>query len=50
MEFASSDYQTYERTGSVNISLVLSGQVVSQSFIATVIATACTASSSPAAG
>ena len=47
VEFASSDYLALE---SANVILVLSGQVISESFNVTVIATACASSSAPATG
>ena len=47
VEFRLSDYQALE---SADVTLVLSGQVIPQSFNITVIAAACTSSLAPATG
>ena len=47
VDFELCDYRALE---SATVTLVLSGQVISQSFNVTVIATACTSSLAPATG
>ena len=47
VEFTLSDYQALELA---NVTLVLSGEVIPQSFNVTVIAAACMSSSAPATG
>ena len=50
VEFESQDYKVLELADSVNVTLTLSGQPISQSFNVTVMSTNCTSSTSPATG
>ena len=50
MEFASSDYKVLGSAGLANITLALSGQVISRSFNVTVITTDCASPTAPATG
>ena len=50
MEFESHNYKVLELMDSVDVTLMLSGRPISQSFNVTVISTVCTSSTSPATG